>query len=280
MLIVDEDTRARALLAENWWAGASGWSSPKASTTPLSACGRRTRAGARTTWSSRSHGPPDPTRAHLAAALRRHPEDRDTALLVLTAIARRGDAAQYREAGFDGFLVRPLRMPVLRLAIAALLDSDARQARSEILTRHNVPGMEPETRPARRSDDGPRAPKRVLLAEDNVVNQKVALRMLETLGCRVDVAANGQEALSMIRRFPYHIVFMDCQMPEMDGFTATLEIRRHAGPEANVPIVALTANALSGDRERCLAAGMNDHLTKPVTREAMREALERWAQAA
>jgi len=106
---------------------------------------------------------------------------------------------------------------------------------------------------------------RVLVVEDNVINQKVVVRLLEKLGCRIEVAANGQEALTMLAQMAYDLVLMDCQMPEMDGFAATAAIRqREAHTEQHVPITAMTANAMQGDRERCLAVGMDDYMCKPV----------------
>jgi PAS domain S-box-containing protein len=115
---------------------------------------------------------------------------------------------------------------------------------------------------------------RVLLAEDNPVNQRVAARMLAKLGHRVDVVSNGLEAVEAARRVPYDAILMDCQMPEMDGFEAAGAIRRSAQGQ-RVPIVALTANAMAGDRERCLEAGMDEYLAKPVTLEDLRQVLEK-----
>jgi CheY-like chemotaxis protein len=118
---------------------------------------------------------------------------------------------------------------------------------------------------------------RVLLAEDNVFNQKVAQMTLNRLGCRLDTVANGTEAVRMMREFPYDLVLMDCQMPEMDGYAATGLIRQLEGPAAAVPIIAMTAHAMPGDRDRCLASGMDDYLSKPVRADDLRDVLLRWA---
>ena len=103
--------------------------------------------------------------------------------------------------------------------------------------------------------------------------------MLEKLGCRVDVVTTGLEAIAAVTRLPgdvYELVLMDCQMPELDGFTATGEIRQRLSPDSHLPIIAMTANAMMGDRERCLAAGMDDYLAKPVTRKALSDMIDRW----
>jgi signal transduction histidine kinase/ActR/RegA family two-component response regulator len=138
---------------------------------------------------------------------------------------------------------------------------------------------QPATDPSHGRDRAPLSSlhARVLVAEDNAINSRVASRMLEKLGFRVDVAANGMEAVDMLEALPYDLILMDCQMPIMDGFEATQEIRRTQGERKRIPIIAVTANSMEGDKERCLQAGMDDYIAKPIHAENLREVLERWA---
>jgi CheY-like chemotaxis protein len=126
----------------------------------------------------------------------------------------------------------------------------------------------------------PRSGGRVLVAEDNQVNQKVVVMILKKLGYSSDVAGNGREALNALEIGSYGVVLMDCQMPEMDGFEATRAIRAGGSDFAGIPIIALTANALGGEKERCLAAGMDDYLAKPIKAETLGRKLEIWMSRA
>jgi CheY-like chemotaxis protein len=143
----------------------------------------------------------------------------------------------------------------------------------EVLTAR-LPGALAASRRAPRPLDAPRS-LRILVAEDNLINQKVALHMLEQLGYRADAVANGVEVLDALERQPYDIVFMDLQMPERNGLGATRDIRRLLEPERQPYIVALTANAMYEDRQACLDAGMDDYISKPVHLETLRTSLER-----
>ncbi|MEI6564309.1 MAG: response regulator [bacterium] len=193
------------------------------------------------------------------------PDLRNTRLIILTSLGERRDAARLMSLGLSGYLTKPLRQSELRDCLAlAMVHSD----------RANGVTTKPPAYDSRKRG------ARILLVEDNATNQLVALKILEKLGYRADAVANGQEALTALKALPYDLVLMDCQMPEMDGFEATRRIRHPHTLVLNpkVPVIAMTAFAMKGDRERCLTAGMNDYLSKPVNPAELAAALERWLE--
>lgn len=198
------------------------------------------------------------TALNFARKLRTTPEGDKLALCVLTARVQQDRGESLLAAGVDAYLSRPVKEHHLRLAIEKLVSQRRQQQPVEFITPFTF---------SERKGDVLRLSKekmRILLAEDNVVNQKVAIRMLQKLGCSVDVAANGREAVRMWRQFPYDLIFMDCHMPVMDGYEATTEIRRNEEPNQHVPIVALTANAMEGEAQVCAKVGMDGFVAKPV----------------
>lgn len=202
----------------------------------------------------------------LAHCVRTNRDLDSVALVMLSSMDRRAEADQLRSAGVDAVLTKPVRS---RQLLEALIAAGHRRA-----TQPAPTAPLPATAEGGTAESPPRA--RILLAEDNVINQKVALRMLEKLGYRVDVVANGLEAVRAWQTIPYHLILMDVQMPEMDGFEATVLIRKQErGTGRHVPIIAMTAHAMKGDRERCLEAGMDGYIAKPVQFKELEETLHR-----
>ena len=255
----------------------------------------------------------------LARAIKADPVLAPTRLILLTSQGKRGDAKAAQTAGYAAYLTKPVQEARLYECLLAVVTSpvpappcagksESRPAPAALITRHSLAEAKTQVTP------------KILVAEDNVINQKVAVRMLEKLGYRVDIAANGKEVLEGLSRIPYAAVLMDCQMPEMDGFAATAEIRRREAhdeirktcealdvkcetsdeirgreasdsgtkyasrftndaPHRRIPIIAMTANAMQEDRDRCLAAGMDDYMSKPVQSKILAEMLSRWVPA-
>ena len=211
----------------------------------------------------------------LGQAIKTDPTLRQTVLVLLTSVSQQMDKQRLTAAGFAAVLVKPVRtlqlMNVLATAWGAQVLSESPE--SAVVPTPTSPHIMASAAPL---TAGQPMRARVLLAEDNLVNQKLAVRMLEKLGCRVDVATNGREALEMLAMLPYDVVFMDCEMPELDGYAATSEIRRREGTTRHTPIIAMTAHAMVGDRERCLSVGMDDYISKPVRSANLQETLTRW----
>jgi CheY-like chemotaxis protein len=212
---------------------------------------------------------PDMDGLMLAEQLRRYQNAQELPLVILTSLGRRDIETQ--DVEFAAFLHKPIKPSQLYNALISIF---AEQARS-VLKPTEATGGQFDTLL------GQRLPLRILLAEDNTVNQKLALRLLERMGYRADVVANGLEVLEALQRQRYDVILMDVQMPEMDGLEASRTIHEGWPAEQHPRIVAMTANAMQGDREECLAAGMDDYLTKPIQIKALQEALERiglWAR--
>ena len=230
----------------------------------------------------------------LARELQSHPAGSGIRLVVMTSMLQRGHAEQARKAGAMGYLPKPVRHDELRDCLRtvlglteghALKDAPTGSVVAQLVTRHMVAENVRH--------------QRVLVVEDNIVNQKLAVRMVEKLGYQPDVVNNGQEALTALAKGDYVAILMDCQMPVMDGFETTRSIRNgeavvasHDSPSGSptrsntapqstphIPIIAVTANAMQGDRERCLATGMDDYLAKPIKLDELRNTLARWVSA-
>ncbi|MCA1899884.1 MAG: response regulator, partial [Chloroflexi bacterium] len=200
-----------------------------------------------------------------ARAIKSDPSIKDVKILILTSMGQRGDAARLQALGCAGYLLKPVKQQMLFDAMLAVLSGSGDDS-STLVTRHTL-------------SENKAAGIRLLLAEDNPVNQKLAVIMLQKAGYSVDAVETGAQALERVKTGGYDAVLMDVQMPEMDGFEATRQIRAwEAQKGGRIPIIAMTAHAMSGDRERCLEAGMDDYVSKPLEPRVLFNALERWAK--
>ena len=207
----------------------------------------------------------------VVRAIRSKSGNENARILILTSFGKRGDARRFTELGCSAYLSKPVRQSQLLDALAETLVGSSDKAcrkvgsnRPAIITRHSL-------------EEEAIGSARVLLVEDNLVNQKVAARILEKAGHTVHVAGDGLAALEAIKKDRYDVVFMDIQMPEMDGYAATAAIRKMAPRFSELPIIAMTAHAMKGDREKCIAFGMDDYISKPVKPGGLLEMVQRWA---
>ncbi len=304
ILIVDDNESNRTILHHL----ASGWGMEDAvaedAATALALVERKAAEGSRYDVAVLDMMMPGKDGLELARELRAHPAGADVPLVLLTSLVQPGHAEQARQAGITAYLPKPVRHDQLQQCLRTVLGlrTEPSGLREEMdgsavpsvsfITRHTLP------------EGGPRL--RILVAEDNLINQKLAVRMVERLGYQADVVENGSQAIEALRRTSYAAILMDCQMPGMDGYEATRRIREWeeshrslvsgqslqelpTSPDSlpmtndespmtrhHIPIIAVTANAMQGDRERCLAAGMDDYLAKPVKSQELETVLRRW----
>ncbi|MBI5963575.1 MAG: PAS domain S-box protein [Chloroflexi bacterium] len=200
-----------------------------------------------------------------ARAIKSDPSVKDVKILILTSMGQRGDAVRLEALGCSGYLLKPVKQQMLFDAVIAVLGRKDDRPPS-IITRHVLAEQ-------RKND------LRILLAEDNLINQKLAVVLLQKAGYSVDAVETGIQALERVKADHYNVILMDVQMPDMDGFEATHQIRLwEQGNGQHIPIIAMTAHAMAGDRERCIDAGMDDYVTKPLEPRVLFSAIDRWTQ--
>ena len=212
----------------------------------------------------------------LVIAIKADPNLTATKIIMITSRESRRDTSTSDQIGLDAFLTKPIKRAQLQSAILSVLGkevADNQESAPEAISHNSLLAFQ-------------KLNLRVLLAEDNITNQKIALHMLTNFGCTADAVANGEEAVEGFKSLPYDAILMDVQMPVMDGLTASKRIRaweskladQNSRPIDHVPIIAMTANAMKGDRDKCLDAGMDDYLPKPVDPEKLYEMLQKWAR--
>jgi signal transduction histidine kinase/CheY-like chemotaxis protein len=220
----------------------------------------------------------------VGRAVRADASLRSLRLILATSVSLRGDAARFADVGYDGYLPKPLRADTLQAMLEAVLsreEHDTSMPAPRLLTQHLLAELAATAHDATKQSSLPmprssaRARLRILLVEDDVVNQIISRKMLESLHCEVDLATDGLQAVDKSLLHSYDAVMMDCHLPHLDGYEATRRIRAAEGPSRRVQVIALTASALEEERQRCLLAGMDDFVSKPTRLDDVRAALDR-----
>jgi two-component system sensor histidine kinase/response regulator len=273
VLVVDDNATNRRILTELLWR----WKmKPASAASGLEALSMLRRAAERSDHFSlvvTDCHMPEMDGFDLAVRIRNSTYLTDAVVMMLTSGEQRGDVARCRELGIFAHLSKPVRRAELRAAIATALAGRSR-SREQGVAAKAVAGENTFKAPAH-------SRTRILIAEDNVVNQRVALRILEKEGYTVAVAGNGMDALKALEGQTFDVILMDVQMPEMGGFEATAAIRKkEQGGRGHIAIIAMTAHAMTGDRELCLAAGMDDYISKPIRARTLLDLLEKYSREA
>lgn len=199
----------------------------------------------------------------LTSEIRKLPNGRTLPIVILTSIGKKDESTEFNKLNIAAFLSKPIKQGSLYDNLLNVLQGKAKPVVKQSTFKLN-------------NTLGSKHPLRILLAEDNVVNQKVALKLLEKMGFRADVAANGLEVLEYIKKINYDLIFMDVLMPELDGYETSIAINKQLPPEKRPKIIAMTANAMQEDKEKCFEVGMNDFISKPVRIEDLQEMLDKW----
>ncbi len=210
----------------------------------------------------------------LAENIKADPAIQDTLLIMLSSVGKVGNVKRLSTPALSAYLVKPVSMFKLMETLSVVWNAKQLGFDEKGTDRSGPTANQKEGKTEAKGMKCVSA--YVLLAEDNVVNQKVASILLEKLGCQVDLVSDGKEAVNQVKKQPYDMVFMDCQMPQLDGYEATAAIRRYEGVARHTVIVAMTAHAMQGDREKCITAGMDDYIAKPIQKEVVRDVLCRW----
>ena len=225
------------------------------------------------------HQMPELDGLQLVRKIRNDRDLKGTMLMMLSSMGQRGDRKIFEDAGVDLYLTKPATQEQIETGLVFLMNKQQGRVAPAMLTGRAIAESSGITSPSVSEKEKVNLDLLILLAEDNLVNQKVACKMLANIGCRVDIAANGLESLEMIGEADYDLILMDCQMPEMDGYEASKAIRAQEEEGKRIVIIAMTANAMEGDREKCIRAGMDDYLTKPVKPQVLVEMLRKWSNA-
>jgi two-component system sensor histidine kinase/response regulator len=257
VLVVDDNFTNRRILTEMFWMWQMKPAEAASAQEALSLLRRASERGHPYALVVTDVHMPEMDGFDLVDRIKNTPDLADVAIIMLTSGEKRGDVQRCRGLGGSAYLMKPVRRVELRAAIVRALKDRSGSEHNDAVPAPISPISIPEKPEA--------LPARILLAEDNVVNQRLAFRILEKSGHSVVIVNNGREALAALRQDTFDMVLMDVQMPEMDGFEATMAIRNdEIGKNSHIPIVAMTAHAMTGDRERCLAAGMDGYISKPI----------------